>query len=196
MAPPGGLVERSPLIRRARVPIVSAGQGGQFGMRISKILLVALVALGPAVLVTRAQEDGHDGAKSDAHVALNESDMKWGDAPPSLPKGAKAVVLSGDPGKEGEFTLRLKMPKDYKIPAHWHPTSEHVTVISGTFHIGTGDKLDAAAGKELKAGGFTFLPAKTHHFAWATEETVVQVHGMGPFAINYLNPDDDPRNKK
>ncbi len=164
-------------------------------MRVSKILLVALVALGPAVLVTRAQDGGHDG-KAEGHVALNADDLKWGDAPPFLPPGAKAVVLAGDPAKEGEFTLRLKFPKDYKVPAHWHPTSEHVTVISGSFHIGTGDKLDPAAGKELKAGGFTLLPAKTHHFAWASEETIVQVHGMGPFAINYLNPDDDPRNKK
>jgi uncharacterized RmlC-like cupin family protein len=86
----------------------------------------------------------------------------------------------------------LKMPATYKIPAHNHPTSEYVTVISGKFHIGMGDKLDEKKGVELRAGGFGEAPAHMNHYAWASEETVVQVHGQGPFAITYVNPADDP----
>ena len=93
------------------------------------------------------------------------------------------------------FTFRLKLPADYKIPAHWHPAIEHVTVISGTFNMGTGDKLDATKTKALSAGSVAIMPPKTNHFAWTKEETVVQVHGVGPWGITYVDPADDPRKK-
>ena len=91
--------------------------------------------------------------------------------------------------------LRLKMPAGYKIAAHNHPTSEYVTVLSGNFHIGMGDKLDEAKGIELTAGGFGVAPARMNHFAWTTSDTIVQVHGEGPFALTYVNPADDPSKK-
>jgi uncharacterized RmlC-like cupin family protein len=84
------------------------------------------------------------------------------------------------------------MPANYRIPAHNHPTAENVTVLSGKFHLGMGDKLDEAKGQELTAGGFAEAPPKMNHFAWTTAETVVQVHGQGPFAITYVNASDDP----
>jgi quercetin dioxygenase-like cupin family protein len=127
------------------------------------------------------------------HTPVNVDGLKWGPAPPMLPKGAQITVLSGDPFKEGLYVLRLKLPVNYKIPAHYHPTSEYVTVVSGTFHIGMGDKLDQTKAVELHAGGFGEAPASMNHYAWATGETVVQVHGQGPFAITYVNPTDDPR---
>jgi len=80
-----------------------------------------------------------------------------------------------------------------RVPAHWHPADEHITVISGTFYMGMADKLDEAAAKELPAGSFVVMPAKHHHFALTKSETVVQLHGMGPWGINYVNPTDDPR---
>jgi hypothetical protein len=113
-----------------------------------------------------------------------------GPAPPVLPRRIRN--LSGDPSKDGLYVLRLKMPANYKIPAHNHPTSEYVTIISGNFHIGMGDKLDEQKGVELRAGGFGEAPAHMNHYAWASEETLVQVHGQGPFAIKYVNPADDP----
>ena len=88
--------------------------------------------------------------------------------------------------------MRLKMPANYKVPAHHHPTDEFVTVISGDFRVGLGDKLDINKGQSLKAGGFGEMPAGMNHYAWTAEETVVQIAGPGPFAITYVNPADDP----
>jgi anti-sigma factor ChrR (cupin superfamily) len=118
--------------------------------------------------------------------------IKWGAAPPVLPKGAQFAVVAGDPSKDGPYVVRLKMPANYRIPAHNHPTAENVTVLSGNFHLGMGDKLDEAKGQELTAGGFAEAAPKMNHFAWTTAETVVQVHGQGPFAITYVNASDDP----
>ena len=125
-------------------------------------------------------------------MPVNTGDLKWGPAPAIFPAGAEVAVLSGDPSKDELYVLRLKMPANYQIQAHWHPTSEYVTVISGTFHIGMGDKLDVKNGIELGAGGFGVAPAHMNHYAWTSEDTVVQVHGQGPFALTYVDPADDP----
>ena len=118
--------------------------------------------------------------------------IKWGPAPPSLPKGAQLAVLSGDPASDGPFVVRVKLPAGYQVAAHNHPTTENVTVLSGTFNIGMGDKLDTQKGQLLHTGGFAEAAAKMNHYAWTSGETVVQVHGQGPFAITYVNPADDP----
>jgi hypothetical protein len=129
-------------------------------------------------------------AKSDA-VSMNAAELKWGDAPPNLPKGAQLAVMSGDPSKKAPFTIRLKMPSGYKIPPHWHTQDENLTVLSGTFVLHMGDTMDAPA-HELTAGGYHFLPGKMHHAAETKAETILQLHGTGPFDIHYLNPADDP----
>ena len=118
--------------------------------------------------------------------------VKWGPVPPAFPKGAQIAVLSGDPSKSAPYVVRLKMPAGYQIPAHHHPTTENVTVISGSFYAGMGDKLDQGGSQAFAPGGFVSMPANMNHFAWAKGETVVQVHGDGPFAIVYVNPADDP----
>ena len=97
-------------------------------------------------------------------MPTNASSLKWGPAPSVFPEGAQVAVLSGDPFKDGPYVLRLKMPKGYKVPAHNHPTTENVTVISGNFHIGMGDKLDEKKGIELRAGGYGEAPAKMNSF--------------------------------
>ena len=127
---------------------------------------------------------------------LQPGDIAWGVAPPVLPAGAKIAVLAGDPAGAGLVTLRLKMPAGYRIPAHWHPTDEHVTVISGSFAIGMGDKLDRNQSKVLDAGGYAIATANMHHFAWTDTGAVVQVNLMGPFQITYVDPVDDPTSKK
>lgn len=124
------------------------------------------------------------------------AEIQWKDGPPSLAAGAKVAVLEGDPSKEGFFTMRLWLPDGFKIQPHWHPKVEHVTVISGTFNIGMGDKFDQAATREMPAGTFGFWPAEMKHFAWTKGDTVLQVHGTGPWMINYVNPSDDPRKSK
>ena len=125
------------------------------------------------------------------NMMMNTGDLKWGDAPPVLPKGAKVAVLNGDPFKPGQYTLRLMLPANAKIAPHWHSKDENLTVISGTLYLGMGDKMGADA-HALKSGGYHYLPAKTHHYAMAKAATVVQVSGEGPFDITYVNPADDP----
>ncbi len=127
-----------------------------------------------------------------AQAPMNADGLRWGDVPPVFPKGAKMAVVSGDPSAPGLYVIRLAMPSGYKVPAHNHPTDEYVTVLSGNFHLGMGDKLDEAKSAELRAGGFAEAHARMNHFAWTSSETVVQVHGQGPFVITYVNPADDP----
>ncbi len=129
-------------------------------------------------------------------VLVSPNDVEWKDGPPSLPKGAKASLLSGDPSKEGAFTLRLKMPADYKIAPHFHPDTETVTVLSGSFHVSMGDAFDASKGKHMPAGSFIAVPKKSNHFAWTSEESIIQVTAHGPWSLTYVNSADDPRNKK
>ncbi|SDR62383.1 Cupin domain-containing protein [Rhizobiales bacterium GAS191] len=137
------------------------------------------------------------GAAASAQMAMptNAGDMKWGPAPNVFPPGAQIAVVSGDPFKDGLYVVRLKMPSGYKIPAHNHPTSEYITVLSGKFSLGMGDKLDPKKGLMLGPGGFAEAPAKMNHFGWTTGQTIVQVHGQGPFAITYVDPADDPSKK-
>ena len=129
-----------------------------------------------------------------AHLMLMPIDLKWADVA-SLPPGAKAAVIEGPLNEAVPFTLHLSLPANYKVPAHWHPAIEHVTVLSGTFNMGTGDKFDPSKTKPLSAGSVAIMQPQTNHFAWTREETIIQLHGVGPWAINYVNPEDDPRKK-
>ena len=127
---------------------------------------------------------------------MNASDIKWGPVPPVIPAGAQLAVVSGDPSKEGQpYTIRLKMPDGYKVPPHFHPADEAATVISGSFKVGMGDKFDEAKMGTFPAGSFAYLDPDMHHYAMASGETVVQVHGMSPLQFNYVNPADDPSKK-
>lgn len=146
------------------------------------------VLLGAVAVSGAAQE-----ATTSTHTVLRPAEVKWGEPPPSLPKGAMFVLVSGDPAKASAFALRLKMPAGYKIAPHWHPADEHVTVLSGTFAVGMGEKVDPAAMKELPAGTYALMPAEMRHYAMAKTAATIQVHGIGPFALNYVNPADDPR---
>ena len=122
-------------------------------------------------------------------------DLKWGPASPALPTGAQGAALIGDPSKEGFYVVRVKVPAAYKFAPHSHPNDEHVTVISGMFHIGVGDKFDDTKGTALKPGGFAQAPKGVKHYAWVTQETIIQLHGMGPQNLIYVNEADDPRKK-
>ena len=158
-------------------------------------IITLLVVLSAGTLALSAATNPQPSGIKSAHVMVTPGDLKWTDGPPSLAAGSKAAVIEGDPKNPGLFTMRLKLPADYKIPPHWHPADEHVTVISGTFNMGMGDKFDASKGNALPVGSFAVMPAKTNHFAFTKEETVIQLHGMGPWGITYVNPADDPRKK-
>jgi anti-sigma factor ChrR (cupin superfamily) len=131
----------------------------------------------------------------DDHIAVQPNTLKWGPPPPGLPPGAQVAVVAGNPGSDGPYVVRAKLPGGYKIAPHTHPTDENVTVLSGAFHIAMGDKFDTKKGDEVKAGGFFNAQKGMQHYGWTTRPTVIQIHGMGPFAITYVNPADDPRNK-
>lgn len=126
------------------------------------------------------------------HVMLAPGEVKWGDAPPSLPKGARLAVIAGDPSQAQPFVVRAQVPAGYKVPPHWHPGDENLTIISGTVALGMGDQFDESKMTSVPAGGYAALPAQMHHSFMAKTAATFQIHGMGPFVVNYINPADDP----
>jgi hypothetical protein len=129
----------------------------------------------------------------DHHIVVPPDKVQWQPAPPVLPPGAQLSVLEGNPADKGPLTLRLKLPANYAIPAHWHSMAERLTVLSGTFYVGAGDTLNRSASQALGAGGYVSLPANMRHYAWVKTPTVVQINLEGPFDIFYVNPSDDPQ---
>jgi anti-sigma factor ChrR (cupin superfamily) len=152
------------------------------------MMAFAMLVASPAIAADAAKKT--DAPKMMA-AAMNAADLKWVDPPPEIPKGAQLAVLQGDPSKKGSFAIRLKMPAGYRIPPHWHTNDEQLTILQGIFVLHMGDTMDAP-GATLTAGGFHSLPGKMHHAAETKGETIVQINGMGPFDIHYLNPADNP----
>jgi hypothetical protein len=124
------------------------------------------------------------------------SELTWQNAPTFLPSGAKLAVLEGDPSKEGPFVMRLRLPDGYRLAPHTHPKPKRVTVIAGTFYIGTGEKFDPKMAQPMPTGSYGTWPAGMKHFVWTEGVTVIQLHGFGPWSISYVNPADDPRISK
>lgn len=150
---------------------------------VSRVLAVfAAFVLFAGFSMARAQMPGH--------VTVKPNELKW--APVAALPGTEIAVVEGPLNEAAPFTFRLKLPAGYKIPPHWHPAIEHVTVISGTFYLGMGEKLDASASHPLPAGSVAIMQPKTAHFAWVKDETIVQVHGIGPWQVNWVNPADAP----
>jgi ChrR-like protein with cupin domain len=128
--------------------------------------------------------------------AFTPDQIQYGPPPPFIAPGSQLAVIEGDPtASSGDFTVRLKMPDGYKIAPHWHPKRENVTVLSGNFKVGMGDKWDDTKMMTFPAGSFAYLDPDMHHYAMASGEVVVQVHGMSPLQFNYVNPADDPSKK-
>src|SRR3954470_6615986 len=153
-------------------------------MKIQPVLVAVAVCFSSAVL---AQHGGH--------TMVTPADLKWSDVP-SLPPGAKIAVIEGPMSEPVPFTVRLKFPANYQIPAHWHPAVERVTVLAGTFYMGSGERLDAKHASTLAPGSLMIMQPKAPHFAFTQgEEVIVQLNGTGPWGVTYLNPSDDPRKK-
>ena len=143
----------------------------------------------PACLMLMAAPPLH----SQAAPAARPSAPHWGLAPAVFPAGARMTVLSGDPGKAGPFTVELAFPAGYKIPPHFHPTAETVTVKNGTLLVGMGDTFDASKAKPMQVGDSGSIPANAHHFAATKVATFITVSSMGPFAMTYVHAADDPQ---
>ena len=128
-----------------------------------------------------------------AHVIVTPDDVDWGPASPKLPPGAQFAVLLGNPSLPGElYVFRAKLPDGYSVPPHWHPMDENVTVIEGAFRLGFGERLDKSAMRELPTGSYVTLPKEMPHYNLIEGETILQFHGIGPYDIVYVNPEDDP----
>jgi len=155
--------------------------------KIASVVTAAAILFGGASLSVSAQGP---------HVIAAPEEAKWGPAPPLLPPGAQIAVLAGNPGAAAPYTVRLKFPAHYAIPAHSHPTDENVVVTSGALTLGMGDKLSraAGAGKTIGVGGFALAAANMNHFAYTTAPTTIVLYGVGPVEFKYVNPNDDPRN--
>jgi quercetin dioxygenase-like cupin family protein len=151
------------------------------------ISLLAVVAIIGTATPPQASDMHHTVVPADA--------VTWGPAPPSLPPGAQAAVLLGNPGKEGPFVLRLKFPAGFVVPPHRHSKDEFLTVIAGAFAVSSGEKVDRSSLRALAPASFVHLPSGMPHYAYAEAESVVQINGVGPFDVTYVDPKDDPRKK-
>jgi quercetin dioxygenase-like cupin family protein len=158
----------------------------------ASLLRTAVLA---TVVATTAVLPATVPASEQHHTVVPAETMAWNAGPPTLPAGAQIAVLHGHPAKEGPFVIRLKFPADFQVPPHRHSKEEHVTVISGRFGMSTGEKMNRDAAPLLAPGSFVRIPSGAAHYAWTDQETVVQINGMGPFDVVYVNPDDDPRKK-
>ncbi len=161
----------------------------------TKKMFIALAVVGTLCvagrLVTIAANPSAHG-----NNAFTPETIPWGPPPPFVAPGAQLAVIEGNPAAStGDYTVRLKMPDGYRIAPHWHPQRETVTVISGTFKVGTGDTFDKDKMGSFPAGSFAYLDPDMHHYAMASGEVIVQVHGSAPLQFNYVNPADDPSKK-
>ena len=160
-----------------------------------RMLLLPLALLPLALLAAPGDKTASAKPAASQHAMADANQVKWGPGPEGLPAGAQAAVLSGNPGKAGPFTIRLKAPPGYRVGRHWHPTDELVTVLEGDFHLDMGSGGDAHS-HDFSAGGYSLMPAKMQHAASTRGGAIVQVSGMGPFQIHYVDPKDDPRTGK
>ncbi len=158
--------------------------------------VAVLAVLTAAAFAQDQQTVGTRGTTATTPTAVTPDAVNWAPAPDVFESGAQLAVLSGDPMGSGPYVVRLKMPDGYKIAPHYHPTDENVTVLEGTFLVGMGDQASESAMKSLPSGSYAKMPQQMHHYAQAKGETTVQVEGMGPFKLTYVNASDDPRNKK
>jgi quercetin dioxygenase-like cupin family protein len=188
---------------RRTSPWAAAKDGGLMNHSLALALVFCVAACAREESSRAAPEESPAGVRGAAaaprpgseHGITLPDNIEWKDAP-ALGPGAKVAVLEGDPTKEGYFAMRVKLPDGFRIAPHSHPCYERVTVISGTFNLGAGEKFDQGATQALPTGAYWSMEPGMRHFAWAKGETVVQVTTMGPWGINYVNPADDPRRKQ
>ena len=158
-------------------------------------LLIALVMVGTLCLAGHRLTIAAHPVAHDKNIFTPQT-IPWGPPPPFIASGAQLAVIEGNPAAStGDYTVRLKMPDGYRIAPHWHPQRENVTILSGTFKVGMGDTFDQDKMGSFPPGSFAYLDPDMHHYAMASGEVIVQVHGSAPLQFNYVNPADDPSKK-
>lgn len=154
------------------------------------VLAASALALGVTLALPAQAGTPHSG--DGKHVMLNPGELDWKGAP-SVGPGAQIAVIEGPLDRENPFTFRLKMPAGTKLAPHTHPAYERVTVLSGTLHFAHGTKYDPKKTQALRPGAVAIMPPGEPMFGYTKEETVIQLHGEGPWGVKYINPEDDPR---
>lgn len=149
--------------------------------------LIAALLAAPALLA-------HMPYHGEGHVLVTPDELEWGPVA-SMAEGAEITVLEGDLSQAAPFTFRLRLPAGFYLAPHVHPAYERVTVLSGTFHFAHGRKFDREATMALTPGSFAVMAPGEPMFGYTEEETVVQLHGTGPWGIEYIDPADDPRQR-
>ncbi len=139
---------------------------------------------------------GTSGFAQDASMRIVvPADPKTWQKEPSIPHGAKTLVVYGDPKKSGPYMIRIRMPSGYKMHPHKYSNEQFVTVVKGIYWFGTGERYNPMKMRELRGGSALVIPQGTPSYTWARTEVILQVLGEGPVenSIEYINPDDDPR---
>ncbi len=152
----------------------------------NKTFFKSLCLVATALAVFLAASYSQEKKDSDsAHKIVRFGDLKW----TPIIKGCDLAAVSGDPNADGTpFVIRLRCADGAKIPAHWHPTDENVTVLKGAFLVGMGETFDESKLQTMNVGNFVSMPKEVRHFGLCKGETIVQVHGAGPFKVNWVNP--------
>ena len=135
-------------------------------------------------------------AQSTAHIVLRPGEIVWQPAPPVLEPGAEAAVLAGNPAQPGFVTLRVRVPDKYHIAPHRHSVDEYVTVLSGNLCFAIGEQVASGQSSCVGAGGFALIPAGVAHSVRASGATQYQIQVVAPFEMTYLNPADDPSQRR
>lgn len=152
--------------------------------RLFKSVCVVATALAAFAAAGYSQEKKESDS---AHKIVHYGDLKW----TGIFKGCDLAPVSGDPNADGApFVLRIRCVDGAKVPAHWHPTDENVTVLKGTFLVGMGEAFDESKLQTMNVGNFVTMPKEMRHFGLCKGETIVQVHGVGPFKVNWVNPSE------
>ena len=156
------------------------------------VLFVGVLAAVSLCVAQSKKAPAQPGAAKPAHTVLKPEDLKWG---PLIP-GAEMAVVAGTPSKAGGmYIIRIKCKDGLKVMPHWHPTDEHITVMTGIFAMGIGDKYEAGKLHDVAPGSHAAVPKEMHHFALSKGESIIEVSGMAPFVVNWVNPADDPANQ-
>jgi len=139
-----------------------------------------------AIAILAVGAESQDKKESDAaHKVVHFGDLKW----TPIIKGCDIAVVEGNPDAEGQpFVIRFRCVDGAKVPAHWHPTDEYLTVLKGAFLVGTGETYDESKLQTMNVGNFILMPKEMRHFAMNKGGTIVQIHGTGPFKVNWVNP--------
>lgn len=158
---------------------------------LASLLSLFLISFAPEAQAQSETQITDEGPER--HLTYTPEDINWQAGPGSFEEGAQFAVLEGDPSEAGVFTMQIKVPDGFVIRPHWHPNVERVTVLQGTFHLGSGEEVNEEAAEALPAGTYTSMPPEMSHYAIAEGETIIQLTTVGPWVINYVNEEDDPR---